>query len=251
MQYFEGEPMTAISSYQALPLSVPAPQENLDIPAAAPGWGGLPRPLRLPWALKPVGSAHSGIDTLPDGRVRCWIRHEVLRGVTPRMLAWWFANLEGDVRVGTRRINRYRVWHPYDHVHASYARRLPGGGVGPGAVLRLTEVLGTNPDFLVDVTSLIEKLDEEGFIHNPVVHGLSGLARMEYTWRAVPGGTLYENCLVFGARGALGAALQPLLRRQFFPQAKGEAWLRHNIEEVGMFENFLPELYRQETGLEA
>lgn len=240
--------MTTLPLYQALAFPLPSPAARGDAPAYPASWRGLPQPVALPWGLKPMGSAQYGADRLPDGRARYWIRHEVLAGVTPRMLAWWFANLEGDVLVGGRRINRYRLWHPYDHVHASYLKRRPDGSVGPGAVIRLKEILGGNPRFVVDITTEIEKLDEEGYIHNPVVDGIRGLARMEYTFREVPGGTLYENCLVFGLRGRAGRVLGPLLERVAFPPGKGETWLRHNIEEVGMFEHFLPALYRQETG---
>jgi hypothetical protein len=239
------------STYQALPLP---PSLTTLRPAMVPAYPEArstpPEPLRLPWPLKPLGSADSGIDQLADGRLRCWIRHEVLHGVTPRMLAWWFAHLEGDVEISGQRIARYRLWHPFDHVHAGYARRLPDGSVGPGAVLRIKEFLGGDPRFLVDVHSEIEKLDEEGFIHNPILHGVRGLARMEYTFRAVPGGTFYENCLIFGpgpAWGRAGRWLQPLAQRLAFPPGKGDAWLRHNIEEVGMFERFLPALYAQEN----
>lgn len=242
--------MTALAAYQDLPVPDAAPPLPASVPMYPARYRGVPSPVRLPWGLKPLGSAESGIDALPDGRVRCWIRHDVVRGVTPRMLAWWFAHLEGDVAVQGRRINRYRVWHPYDHVHASYAKRRPDGSIGPGAEIRLKEVLGGNPAYVVDVRTVIEKLDEEGFIHNPVVHGMSGLARMEYRFRPVAGGTLYENCLVFGPTGALARIAAPLLKRLIFPATKGETWLRHNVEEVGMFENFLPALYRQETGLD-
>lgn len=238
------------SPYQALPPPSGAAPDTGPIAGYPPHYRGVPRPVPLPWGLKPLGSARYGMDRLPDGRERYWIRHEVLRGVTPRMLAWWFAHLEGDVLVEGRRINRYRLWHPHDHVHASYARRRPDGSVGPGARIRLKEVLGGNPNFVVDVVTDIEKLDEEGFIHNPVVHGIAGLARMEYTFQAVPGGTLYENCLLFGLPGRAGRWLHPLLARVAFPSGKGETWLRHNIEEVGLFEHFLPALYRQETGRE-
>lgn len=237
------------ATYQALPLTSP-PARLPDVATYPPTFNGVPAPVRLPWGLKPIGSADSGVDRLPDGRVRCWIRHEVVRGVTPRMLAWWFANLEGDVEVDGRLINRYRLWHPYDHVHASYARRLPDGSIGPGAAIRLKEILGGNPNFVVDVVTEIEKLDEEGYIHNPIVHGIKGLARMEYTFKAVAGGTLYENCLIFGARDGWAKLAHPLLERVAFPPGKGETWLRHNIEEVGMFEHFLPGLYRRETGID-
>jgi hypothetical protein len=62
-----------------------------------------------------MSSATFGIDTLPDGRRKLWIKHDVLKNVTPRMLAWWFGNMEGDMEIQGQRVPRYRVWHPLDH----------------------------------------------------------------------------------------------------------------------------------------
>jgi hypothetical protein len=211
----------------------------------------LPPPLELPWQMKPLESAETGREVLPDGRVKFWIRHEVLRGVTPIMLVWWLSHLEGDIQLGDKRYDRYRVWHPRDHIRVSYPRRRPDGDIGPGAAIALKEVLGRNPRYVVDVVTDIEKLDEEGFIHNPRAHGLKGFARMEYTFKAVAGGTLYENCLIFGKESWWFRYLRPLLEPLVFPPGQGEAWLRHNVEEVGNFEQFLPALYRRETGLAA
>lgn len=42
--------------------------------------------------------------------------------------------------------------------------------------------------------------------------------------------------------------MRPFVSTFAFTPAQGKAWLRHNIEEVGMLENFLPDLYRSETG---
>ncbi|HYF06110.1 MAG TPA: hypothetical protein VD970_00685 [Acetobacteraceae bacterium] len=220
-----------------------------DFPAYPDTRPGPAEPVVLPWGLKPLGSADFGAERLPDGRLSYWIRHDILKGVTPRMLAWWFSHLEGDVEIAGRRINRYRAWHPYDHVHASYARRLPDGSVGPGAQIRLREYLGANHRYHVDTVSDIEKLDETGFIHNPRLHGIGGLVRMEYTFTPVADGTLYQNRLLIGGTHGWRRAVTPLMQRFGFDHAHGLAWLRHNIEEVGMFENFLPGLYRRETGL--
>ena len=44
------------------------------------------------------------------------IRHDVLKGLSPKMLAWWFANIGGDMDVDGQRLNRYLVWHPIDHI---------------------------------------------------------------------------------------------------------------------------------------
>jgi hypothetical protein len=220
-----------------------------DYPALPQDHARPAEPACVPWPLKPLGSADCGVEQLPDGRVSYWIRHDIVRGVTPRMLAWWFAHLEGDIVVAGRRINRYRAWHPYDHVHASYVRRRPDGSVGVGSQIRLREYLGANRRYEVDTVTTIEKLDETGYIHNPTIHGIAGLARMEYTFSPHPEGTLYENRLLIGGTSGWRRAITPLITRFAFDAAHGHAWLRHNIEEVGLFEHFLPALYRQETGL--
>lgn len=229
-----------------LPLTFGHPTDE---PAYPADHKGPPKPWSAPFPLKGLGSAECGAKRLDDGRLCYWIRHDTVRGVTPRMLVWWFSHLEGDVDIGGRRVNRYRAWHPYDHVHASYARRLPDGSIGPGARIRLREYLNANPAYEVDTITEIEKLDEQGYIHNPSLHGLSGLVRMEYRFERVEGGTLYENCLLIGGLHGWRKAVTPLVQRFGFTHERGIAWLRHNIEEVGAFEHILPALYRRETGL--
>lgn len=205
-----------------------------------------PEPLNTPWTCKPLESARSGVDILSDGRIHCWIDHDVVRGVTPKMLVWWFQHLEGDIQFDGRRLPRYRVWHPQDHVAIEYSRRNQDGSISTGCVIHLTEMLGANPDYLVDVHTLITRLDEGGFAHRPRFHGLQ-LAAMDYTFAEVPGGTLYRNSLTVGARGLLGRLINPLIRRFAFDEARGRAWITHNVEEVGNFESFLPQLYAEET----
>jgi hypothetical protein len=205
----------------------------------------LPEPLTVPWELKPVSSARSGAEALADGRMKFWIKHDLLKGVTPAMLAWWFSNLEGDVDIEGRLLNRYRVWHTFDHVYARYVRRLPDGSIGPGAQIELLEYLGRNPKHKVEILTTFEKLDEEGCIHNPVVRGIS-LARMEDTFREVAGGTLYDSALIVPS-GRRSWFFRKIVVPILFPEPKGQAWIKHTVEAVGCFENFLPDLYRRET----
>ncbi len=223
--------------------------ERQDFPAYPASRSVPPEPVTLPWGLKPLGSAECGAERLSDGRLSYWIRHDTVKGVTPRMLVWWFSHLEGDVEIAGQRINRYRAWHPYDHVHARYVRRRPDGSIGPGAAIRLREFLGADPRFDVDVVTDIEQLDETGYVHNPRVHGLPGLVRMEYRFTRVADGTLYQNRILIGGAQGWRRTVLPLVERFAFDQAHGRAWLRHNVEEVGAFEHFLPALYRSETGL--
>ena len=66
---------------------------------------------------------------------------------------------------------------------------------------------------------------------------------MEYRFTPVPGGTLYENCLIPG-RDAWWS--QPAVR-MLVPAGHGEHWIQHTIEEVGQLERVLPALYYRET----
>lgn len=193
-----------------------------------------------------MNSARSGMETLPDGRLRCWINHETLRGVTPKMLVWWFKSLEGVVEIDGVRYNRYRVWHPVDHLFAEYVKLNKDGTVGVGSVIHLAEMLNGRPEYLLQIRTEITKLDETGYIHQPRNRGVR-LAEIEYEFELVEGGTMYRNILTFGIKGKLGRLLNPLLRRLFFDEEHGRAWIRHNFEEVGNFESFLPALYRSEN----
>lgn len=205
----------------------------------------LPEPLSLAWELKPVSSAPAGWETLPDGRTKLWVKHEVVKGVTPAMLVWWFGHMEGEVEIDGRLLSRYRVWHPFDHVSARYVRLAPDGSIGPGAQMALCEVLARDPRYTIDVVSTIEKLDEDGFIHKVVVRGFE-LARMEHTFQETADGTLDENCLIVPGGRRL-AFLSKVLVPWKFPEPKGRAWLKHSIEEMGSLQNFLPELYAREA----
>ena len=105
-----------------------------------PRWArsiAIPPPRLVPWTMKNVDSARTELRFLPDARLHLHIRHDVLRGVTPTMLVWWFQHLEGTIEVGGRTWPRYHVWHPVDHIAVRYARRLPDGSVGPGAQIHI------------------------------------------------------------------------------------------------------------------
>lgn len=205
-----------------------------------------PKPLKINWLCKPVSSAKSGMETLPDSRLRCWIEHEIIHGVTPKMLVWWFSHLEGEVEIEGKSYNRYRVWHPEDHVFLEYAKRNEDGTIGVGSVIHLAEMLNANPKYLVHIYTEIKKLDETGYIHHPSMHGLK-IAQMDYEFAEVDDGTIYKNSLTIGFKGFLGKIFNPLIKKFIFDDERGKAWIRHNIEEVGNFEFFLPKLYETEN----
>ncbi|MGB7730502.1 MAG: hypothetical protein WBL50_20910 [Candidatus Acidiferrum sp.] len=203
----------------------------------------LPEPLSLPWELKPLSSARSGLKTLEDGR-RCFWVDEFLKGIASKMLVWWFSHLEGEVEIGGRLLSRYRVFHPFDHCGARYVRRMLDGSIGPGAQIRICEFIARNPRYKTEVTATIEKLDESGFINNVVVGGLT-IVRMEHDFHETEGGTRFEHRLITPGNTKLWLLAKPI-SAFMFPNPKGQAWLKHAIEEMGSLENFLPQLYESE-----
>ncbi len=200
----------------------------------------------IDWYCKPVSSARSEVKVLRDGRLRCWIEHDTLAGVTPTMLVWWFKHLEGEMEYQGVRAQRYQIWHPLDHYSIRYLRRSADGTVGVGSELQIRERLGGIRDHQIDARSRITKLDETGFEHQVQRFGVS-IAKLRYSFTRTEGGTRYANCLTIGLRGIAGRLLNPLIRRFLFDTARGRAWIQHNIEEVGNFEGFLPKLYATQT----
>ena len=192
------------------------------------------------YPLRPVDTASVQFTDCAHGRRRVTIDHRPLAGVTPAMLLDWFTHLGGTMRYGGQVVDRYLAWHPTDHIRWELWRAAPGGGAGEGARFHIVEAFGGNPRFRVDVVDRVEKLDVTGI---RLVQRLLGVPifALEHTWSAGVEGTHYVSVLDIGARSAAMAPVNALLRRRFRP-AMVEAWVRHNIEEVGQLEYLLPQL---------
>src|SRR5215204_1602004 len=199
----------------------------------------LPLVRPVVWPLRPTQSAQSTVELLPDGRRRILIRHADLRGVTPEMLAWWFAHVEGDVEYASRRWPRYLVWHPLDHVAYEVVKRTAEGRVGPGARLHVVEAFQRNPRTLLDTFVDVERIDAEVAIIARNVLGRC-ILRLVNTFQPIQSGTRYVTQMTIGmpnVAGSLGA--NRVLRSRILGGATALAWARHHIEEVGNLEHFL------------
>src|SRR5262249_17962811 len=93
----------------------------------------LPPPRNLPWPLKPVESAKTSLIYDEFGRMVMHIEHDLLKGITAEMVAWWFGNIGGDMEVEGFRLNKYLVWHPLDHIHWQLAQPGADGRASAGA----------------------------------------------------------------------------------------------------------------------
>jgi hypothetical protein len=200
-------------------------------------------PRSLPWPLKPLESATTSLGYDEHGRMVMRIRHDPLKGISPEMVAWWFRNIGGDMEVEGRRLNKYLVWHPKDHIHWELARAGPNGGASVGAQFRIVEAFGRNPDFYVDVIDTVTRLDARGITLVGYRLGQQ-ISCLNHDFLPVEGGTQYVSSLTIGTSvPVLKSALNPLVHRAVFTEAMGHAWLRHNVEEVGLLEHIVPLIY--------
>jgi hypothetical protein len=201
-----------------------------------------PRPVVRP--LREPGSARSSIRRLAHHRMRVTIDHRPLAGITPAMLLWWFCHIGDDVTYAGQRMSGYLAWHPLDHVRWELARPAPCGGAGEGARYRIVEAFGRDEDFGVDSVERVEKLDETGIRLVRRVLGVQ-VFQLEHTWSAGTEGTHYVSVMDLGAIGRAAAPVNRYLTSRVFPPEMAEAWVRHNVEEVGVLEHLLPEVLRQ------
>ena len=77
------------------------------------------------------------------------------------MLRWWFEHLGEPMTHEGQACSRYLLWHPRDHIHWELVRRAPDRGTGKGARFRIVEAFAANPNYYVDSTEYVEKLEDD------------------------------------------------------------------------------------------
>ena len=157
------------------------------------------------------------------------------------MLGWWYHNVEGDMDYAGQRWPRYFVWHPLDHISYTVTGRIDGK-IEPGTRLHIREAFQRNPENLLDLRAEVESIDSSAAIIRKRIAGLTVL-RLVNRFTATASGTRYVTEMTIGVEGPLGRLLNPLLRRRILGGARGQAWIRHHVEEIGLLEHFLPGLY--------
>jgi hypothetical protein len=194
--------------------------------------------------MKPITSAKIEERALSGGQVQLYIEHDVLRGVTPEMLVWWWRNIEGEMELGGRKYTRYLIWHPIDHIHFTVHERRPDGSVGPGSVFHIVEALGADMNNLVDVRAHLRRIDERGAMIEVLGLG-QPILRIEGHFVPAEQGTMMISTMTIGSAGWIARnGLNQLLIDWLFPPVRRQAWLKHSVEEIGNLQFFLPALFR-------
>ena len=200
-------------------------------------------PLSLPWPMKGLESAKTSLSYDEFGRMVLRIRHDLLKGLSPEMVAWWFCNIGGDMELDGKRLSKYRVWHPFDHIFWQLVQPGPGGQASAGAKFRIVEAFGRNPDCYIDIIDTVTRLDSTGLTGVSYAFGQQ-ISHLNHDFTAVDGGTQYVSTLTIGSTLPLfGWILNRLIRHAVFSEAMGRAWLKHNVEEVGLLEYIIPRIY--------
>ena len=94
----------------------------------------------------------------------------------------------------------------------------------------------------MDTTDHVDLLDESG-LRLALRFGGVELFSLHHRFAAERGGTQYDSTMLVGAPGGLGRLVNPILSRRVFGAAHGRAWLKHNVEEVGMLDHLVPLLH--------
>jgi len=207
----------------------------------------LPPERDFGWNMKPLESAKTSFKVDNDGVFKLKIEHDIISEVTPKMLAWWFANIGGEMTYNGKTYPRYLVWHPRDHIHWSLAKKSANKHVGTGSYFRIVEAFDRDKRFLVDSIEQVEKLDETG-IRLVRRIGTNEIFSLQHDFIQEGQHTRYKSLMTVGSsKKPFNKILNSYIRPLFFSKEMGHAWLLHNVEEVGNFEFFLPELYELES----
>ncbi|MEM6384481.1 MAG: hypothetical protein AAF739_17575 [Pseudomonadota bacterium] len=218
------------------------------------------------WINKPVSSSHFDIHQKDNGQFCVVLNHALLRGVSTQMIHWWFLNftrlrvrLQDVPGYEGRQVPGYWLWHPVDHLSADLSGAVgPGGVAQPGCSIRIREAMQYERygwDYAVDSKLKVFYVGPDGWAMGKAVPGVGPVMMLRIHFKDVLEGgrhlgVHYHYEVVIGATGSNPVAR--LINRRITGEYGPEffaAWHRHNVIEVGTFENFLPALFAQKDDL--
>jgi hypothetical protein len=197
------------------------------------------------WGYPSVKDASYKVEVLNDGKLLIQIKHPVLKGVSPEMLAWWYRYLgSGKVTIEGKLYDFYHLFHLSEHGQTRVVEPSTDGtdGMGVGAIVYRQERFGS---FLSKGKGRVLAYGSNGFTVVPVLGPLE-LGKIEHVFEALPEGTLYTVKTILGSDAPIiGGFLSFYLRAKQFPPELVNEWIRHQVEEVGSLPHFLPKLFEQ------
>ena len=194
-------------------------------------------PLQVSYLVKVRARSSARVETrwIGSSQFEQKIVHAPLYGVTREMLYWWMHHIGDQVEWKGSHVKADRLWHPADHIDWTC-----DGPVRAGCKFRIVEAFQREARFHGDRIFDVPKLDLSGF---RIESGFAGFAKIsvDEDWEDVPGGVRWTNTMRIATSFRLLAPLVWLVRHM--KRANLDAWIKHNIEEVGFIPEFLPHIW--------
>ncbi|MFY0618348.1 DAPG hydrolase family protein [Shimia sp.] len=204
----------------------------------------MPTPRLFDWPQRLLKHAHTSFVQLPDGRVELEVRHNTLKHVTPDMLAWWFSvyPFQKVTHEGAT-FQAFLLWHLRDHIAITPSDPQREAPQKPGDRFAIEEAFACIPRYRGTEHVTVSQCDSS--VYAVSIHRLGILvAALRYDFQAADTGTDVVTRLWIGAeRGPFRSLVNNWIVSVFFDTSRSEAWMQHNVEEVGNLDMFLPDLY--------
>jgi hypothetical protein len=171
-----------------------------------------------------------------DGRGWTHIDWE-LEGVTPRMIDWWWCNMEKG----------FALWHPIEHTDF-YWHSKPTGNEVIGKIHVAPQVWSDGRIFkphirFDDVATLPDNI-KEIVVYNHVLVA-AGISLTDENVKDDAPPIAYRIHQWEGTdRGVRGLSSAIPMKPDPLETERGLVWAKHCAEEMGYFKDFLPDLYR-------
>lgn len=225
--------------------------------------GPMPAPRNFGWPLKTTETSHFEIMQRDNGQFMVVLNHALVRGVTAKMLTWWFrtftrlrVTLDDVPAYEGKTVPAYLLWHPRDHFDAMLT-----GETGPDGVpiagrtrIHIQEAMQFQTygwDYPVNTELTVAYVGDDGWAMGRILPVFGPAIMLRIHFRDVVQddahlGVHYHYEIVIGLRGndPVSRFINRRITHSFGPQFF-EAWHTHNVIEVGTFEHFLPALYAQ------
>ncbi len=185
-----------------------------------------------------------------NGALRVQIQHEDSKGVTPKMIKWWFENLAQKTTWNGKNfsgpeVSFYHLWHHRDHIAVqplSNPKEGKNNGFAVGAYSKIQEQFN---DFneIINNKMLTITLDETEFTFL-IKFGFLTVGRINHYYEpSENGSTFYAETYIGVDIPVLGWIINWCFLPFVFSKKTAEHWIKHNIEETGQTEKIVPFLY--------